>query len=456
MSNTNRKTVPILFSLKKIKPQVWVFLGFGILVFILHALMATELQSDDIWFANRWDQEDFNLFSWLGNRYQNWSSRILIELVLVVLCRLPLPVFWVLDSLVMVAATFLIYRLFAPTRYKGLTSAMVCLLFLCLPFDIYTFVGWIAGTLNYLWPVTALLTALCAFQKISQGKKICWYELILFFIGAVFATQSEQTVVVFFAVSVAFFIWSLTQKKLHWIIVAYLVIAIGGLVLVLACPGNAARTAQETANWFPEFAEFSLLEKADLSFSVITWNFYKNLPIFALLLSSLMIYLAAEKHRRWWYRILAIFPFAFILGLQVLFEHYDFMSVFASNRYGIYPPDDLSFNRFLFYGVLLLSFCLLLLNVYLILGHNIRSIVGAGILLLGFASQAMLGFSPTVWDSGSRTGFILFCSAIALFIYLLHQWDFQSKTATRMLLLPLAAISGYTVLNELMTYSPYI
>ena len=455
MNRTANKSFSLPRVLRTIKPQVWVFFSFGVLVFILHVLLVTKLQYDDVWFSNSWNQEDFHLFSWLSSRYQNWSSRVLIELVLVSLCRLPLPVFWAADSLVMVAAVYLIYKLFAPAHHKGLVSIIVCLLFLCLPFNTYTFVGWIAGTLNYLWPTTALLTAVSAFQKISQNKPLPWYEVILFFLGAIFATQSEQTVVVLFAVALGFFIWSILQKRVHWISSAFLIISILGIIFVAVCPGNAMRSAHEITTWFLEYAGFSLLQKVDLSFSVVTWNFYYNLPILVLILSSFMIYMVAEKHRSWKYRLIAVFPFAFVIYLQVLFKHNDFMTAIAGNRYGIYSAGHLNLPRFVFYGVLLLSFCLLLLSVYLILGHNIRSIIGAGILLLGFASQAMLGFSPTVWDSGTRTGFILFISAIALFVYLLQEWNFKAKTATRMLLLPLTVIAGYTILDELMTNSVY-
>ena len=418
--------------------------------------MATELQHDDIWFANQWNNEGFNLFSFLGHRYQTWSSRILIEFCLMCLCRFPLIVFWITDSVIMVIAVYLLYRLFAPTKHKVFSSVVLCLLFLCLPLSIYTFVGWIADTLNYLWPTTALLASIYAFKKISQNQIIQCYEIIIFVVSAIFATQSEQTAVVFLIVSLAFFIWSLIQKKIHWLTIVLLILAFLGIFLILLCPGNASRSIQETATWFPEYANFSLFEKIDLSFSVITWNYFKNLPIFSMLLTSIMVYLIVEKHSSWKYRLLALFTFSFTIFFHIILQHYDFMSVIAGNRYGIYSPGHYSPLRFLFYSILLLSFCILILNVYLILGHNIRSTIGIGIILLGFATQAMLGFSPTVWDSGTRTGFVLYFSVIALFVYLLQEWNFNSKTANRMLILPLATIAGYTILDELLTFAPLL
>ena len=57
-----------------------------------------------------------------------------------------------------------------------------------------------------------------------------------------------------------------------------------------------------------------------------------------------------------------------------------------------------------------LAICVL--NLYLALGHT-RAAFGAMVLFCaGFASYAMLGFSPTVMVSGQRTGFFFLMSAL--------------------------------------------
>ena len=75
--------------------------GYGIMIilyFILHMCVRV-LSRDDIFFANQLNNE--SLISFLSYRYVNWTSRIGIEAILVLIAGLPIIVWRILDILMM-------------------------------------------------------------------------------------------------------------------------------------------------------------------------------------------------------------------------------------------------------------------------------------------------------------------------------------------------------------------
>ena len=88
-----------------------------------------------------------------------------------------------------------------------------------------------------------------------------------------------------------------------------------------------------------------------------------------------------------------------------------FANVFTKDGYlnllTVYSP-----KYWLAFVVLCAVLAICVLNLYLALGHT-RAAFGAMVLFCaGFASYAMLGFSPTVMVSGQRTGFFFLMSAL--------------------------------------------
>ena len=68
----------------------------------------------------------------------------------------------------------------------------------------------------------------------------------------------------------------------------------------------------------------------------------------------------------------------------------------------------------------------------------------------------MLGFSPTVWASGERTGLIMYFSVIAEMVYLLQEWNWRDKVGNGILLGSSILLACGTIYQELLTYSPYL
>ena len=119
-----------------------------ILVFALH-LFTKPGKADDSWFINNYTG---NPLSFAYMRYMQWSSRFLIEMVLVVIVSLPLILWKVLDTLMIVQLFYSGNKLLNVKDRKILIFEIF--LIMILPWKVFGETGWIATTLNYTWPFT--------------------------------------------------------------------------------------------------------------------------------------------------------------------------------------------------------------------------------------------------------------------------------------------------------------
>ena len=73
------------------------------------------------------------------------------------------------------------------------------------------------------------------------------------------------------------------------------------------------------------------------------------------------------------------------------------------------------------------AFVLMVCTVYVIMGHMPRALLAVGLVLGGFGTRLMMGFSPTVWASEDRTFLIMhICMAMAA-VLCLAAWPAKPK-----------------------------
>ena len=376
---------------------------------------------DDAWFAEILAGDKATFHNWLDfliHRYHEWSSRSLIEGLLILLTRFP--ILWRIgDTLICIAITVLISRLFNPERSRVKYWIILVCIFL-FPIAIIYEVGFIATSLNYSWPFAAALLALTPVIKRFWGREVKRWEYIVAFPMMLLAGFQElicATSVLAFLASLVYRI--INEKKLPRYELGMLTVATVMLIYTLTCPGNDNRSMLETATWFPEYADFGLFEKIELGFSSMCKTLFLDFNVFVLAFSFMITLAAFINSQKWYHRIIACVPTAFIfifgtLG-EILSPHINIveslrLSVgkegtgFAFENPMTWIPDVI-FVSILF---------LLLVSLRYAVKDTKRYWFLFTVLALGAASRMAMGLSPTVWASGERIFAFLYASMAAV------------------------------------------
>lgn len=436
--------------MKKIEKNLhylpFILLGIALAYFHLH--METNY-GDDVIFREIALAPDFHLFPWLIQRYQTWSSRTLIEMLLMIMVALPQVVWKVLDAAVMTIAAVFISKIFCGEEYKQQKNWIIA----CLSFTIYAGLlkeaGWIATTVNYIWPLTSGIVSAYSIKKIFLNKKIEFFESFIYSLCLLTGICSEQVCIVLLVLFVAAnFIWYKTNKEINIYLALQAILCIAGLVNILVCPGNAVRMINETANWFPIYADFGFLKKVELGISYVLRTMFLQDNIWMLIFLILLCSTIWLKYNNWIYRLLAIFPAASVTLLRHAHRGRgdNRLPFNIMGETGVFREDMLgSFKTFMIYIGLLFLCCVILIDIYIVFGNTFETLLAGGIFLLGLMTRGMMGFSPTIWRSGERTAICLVYSLLCCSVLLINTWDFREKKLVDMMYLfsILVAIGGF-------------
>ena len=166
-------------------PFVLVFM----VALIWHLVIKISAGDDVVYFQTLMDGR--SIWEILAHRYATWSSRMAIEFVLIPLVQVSW--LWkILDIIIYTLIPVLLYRLLNNyTEYidenvswsdkdsdreesKSILKWLVCAFMLLYPFSDMVSAGWIATTVNYLWPLFGILYIALLLQKLAQNKLLHW------------------------------------------------------------------------------------------------------------------------------------------------------------------------------------------------------------------------------------------------------------------------------------------
>lgn len=397
---------------EKLEKKLLYYLPFVVLLILelcIHSRIDTNW-GDDLWFTNVAQKNDFNLLSWLYERYQVWSSRTLIEAVLMIIVQLPRIIWAIVDScMITLSAIFLVKNIGEQGKHRQLGCVIPMLIFL-MPYTQVNSAGWIATTVNYMWPLACGIVAIYPIRKYIENKKLNGFEYIFYTVCLLFSANSEQMCFILIMVYVTCCIYYIINNKKLFLaggkyIIFQTALSVGMLVYIMICPGNQLRSVQETRTWFPEFADFSLLKKIELGISTtIKADFMQQNICFVILLLLVATYIW-KSNCKWMYKIMGIIPAFIALCFQQAQMILGDMGIVT--RYGILFGERFHNWKYLaFYALMVLLYIFILLSFYMIFEDKSKWVV-IGIFLMGLATKAVMGFSPTVWDSGDRTGWVM-------------------------------------------------
>lgn len=389
-----------------------------ILVFALHLFMKPG-EADDSWFINNYTG---NPLSFAYMRYMQWSSRFLIEMVLVVIVSLPLILWKVLDTLMIVLLFYSGNKLLNVKDRKILIFEIF--LIMILPWKVFGETGWIATTLNYTWPITL---GFYGFSILLEEKTNFLKQIISFFC-IIFACNQEQMFCVMLAFIIICFCIRTFQKKNNKVFLIPFIICILMGVLHIICPGNSMRQISEMQTWYPAYQNFDVLDKISIGIiSTVTAILFDFRIIYIAFIGMLILYIKyLPLNKKLSYII------QFILVCFIFINIYPFDSTQLMFYSKAQESIVITFMNFVL-PVLLFSL-LISIVIYLILKtKNKYNYMFVLLFLSGICSRLILGFSPTVYASGKRTViyFYIVCYLLTIFIMkticIIKENDFEKK-----------------------------
>lgn len=374
------------------------------------------LNSDDEMYAAVANSGD--IFAWLVDRYSTWSSRSLIDLVTILLVT-HTTLWMLLNAIVIASMCFAISSLASKDSRICLNiSALVMACFWLIPANMMHWsVWWVTGSINYLWPVTASLCYWAVVKYGIIGQKLSVSTIALGLILAVFSSFNEQVMVVNFVVH--FFLFFILRREYFYnkMIGFGLLANFIGFAFFILCDGNAGRMVFSARNYFPEFLDMSVLEKAYFGISLGLYQFFYIGSWVSIIFCAIIVLRYNARLSKYIATVSLLFIMltsGYILGytssdFSELTGNIDFIGGVYQVPYREAFSHD--FIRAMVFGIFFsgaLTFALLE-N----LKFNKSKVYTALLFVLSFIPSCMLGFSPTMYVSQER---VLFASAAIILL----------------------------------------
>jgi hypothetical protein len=444
--------------LRKHLPEIlfWVCL-FALLLFF-HGFYSF-LGGDDAWYYNVMSQTGMeNIWSFAVFRYYNWTSRVLYEILgcyFVFNCAL----FLFLDLIIQMLAIWCLSRL---VKGGGVLHLLVAAaLYLMIPSVFYFDAGYIMTSLNYSWAVSACLLALVPLIDNLRGERVRWLDYVLGVLGLVYVAFCEMLTICVAIVSLIALIRSFQKKHLFAYSIVALVIGIGGTINFLVCPGENARLGAETTTWFPEFASFTVFDKAGEGFVFLAQSLFqtpfltsttKNNAAFDLFVILTCCYcLFISRKRAGIITSCSCLVFTFL-------EQYYFARVSKDPYHGVLNDFSLvlPWDNILFQFFVILSLLCILCLFYSVLSafgfHCKTGWIIVGIVSLGMGMKLGIGFSPTVIASGTRMTLFLYIPLLIADFVLIEEIVTARPETRNVLLVVILSLGLFLYFNSFFSW----
>lgn len=375
------------------------FVAAALAAVLWHVVLSTNVGDDMVYFKTLLDGNS-SLGEILAHRYETWSSRMVIEAVLIPLVHCPL--LWkILDIVIFTSLPVLLCGLLGVT---GCGRWFVTGLVLLYPFTDMASAGWIATTTNYLWPLWGVLVIGMVLKQLRCGRKVPVWEAAAAFLACAYAGSQEQAAVLLLLLLGMEVLHYISEKRMKQpLLYALCGIDIISLIYIFSCPGNAIRSAQEMAGRMPEFADFTFAEKLYMGLANVERIFIAQLDPVYCVVAAVLVLLVYRKTGDYRKTLLAGIPALLLFGQVVVrVSHPSLKKVFVR------PEQTTHWDWHALVTYMPLVF--LVLSVWGILyalwqladGAWKHYLWTAFLLAGGFATGAVMGFSPTIYASANR------------------------------------------------------
>lgn len=377
--------------------------------------------TDDIWFR-RVSMEEKSHLSWVIERYFTWSSRTPIEYALISVVN-HYEMWSVINSVMLALLLTAMTNIFKPIAFRDKIITTLFLLIIIYSIPQYIFFSgaiWLTGSINYLWPVSLAFfgysTAIYATNN-EKTSRLVYSLCVLSLLASSFNEQLAITNLVFSSLLLGY---SLYYKKSTQLPLTALCVSIFVLAYILTCPGNKIRYDAEVENWFSSYNDLNFLQKSLLGINLYADALFSHKTIIPSM-AALCLSLLCKGRERY---------ISLTSGILLLITNI--------NHEGIYILEKVKFTEdnvdssLSFIRVALASVFTLMVFIPTIMNlkNNLYAMSALFFFTIAIATITMLGFSPTVYASGSRTLFIPYLLMIQSSIICLTYFLNKNKVCT--------------------------
>lgn len=423
-----KETVEKLKSIDKEVIKKWLITYLPYMVyFVLTTILVKGmyLSGDDNYFVTV--LRDNTLFNWISTRYNTWSSRIILEGIMVTLLHSGIRIWKVFNIAIFMILPYALNKLLN-TKNDIKLKWLICLVAFLIPADCYGDAGWVATSMNYFWPLAFGLLTFIPLKKNICNEKMNAYEIILYTISCIIACNQEQMAGVLAIAYFMLIVYNLIKKKeIDKTIILYFAIIIVSLIFILTCPGVDERNVSEINTWFPTYGELNLIDKVELGIVSMMRYISVRGRLVSICFTALIMYAVFVTNKNKWCRLAGIVSFIGSMPLNILNKLISANFEIAKNSIDWFNTSTMGFSQFankniMMYLIILLYYIIVLgcitLSLYLIFKNTHKSIISISILGLGVISRMVMGFSPTVYASQERPTIFLYAAFIVLIIYI--------------------------------------
>jgi len=280
-----------------------------------------------------------------------------------------------------------------------------------------------------------------SFSVFMKWGRIGYIEGALAIISLFFSCFNEQTAI-FTVISALLLVASSSDFRRPFSYIYLAFATINSAVLLLA-PGNYHRVELESLRWLPGFQDMPLIEKLTFGFDRVHQTVVMHDSIIFGVL-CLLSYLLIEKYSSKSKASLFFKSLIIIHLLLMVFKHYKLTNFGAS----FYNEDYLNAQRWISYSRYLSYLLSLLVILAVFYALSLAAIVNKTLvkplvaLLLGYATIAMLSFSPTVFASWMRVLFVWEVVAAGVCLWIYYEIFPRDKQRDTMMVLGLMAVAA--------------
>jgi hypothetical protein len=344
------------------------------------------------------------------DRWFEWSSRLLIETSVNVFSK-HLTIWKVVTICLGAVLLWSLGRLLGNRRIWQ--SILLFSLLLLTSSFILTSAGIFATTINYMWPIASFAFVLAIVFRPFSNKKLVLISRVLAIPMFVFAMCSEQLAVLSLILLTTFVLYCVYKKKsverFVWVLLGLTIV---GVVNVLICPGNSARTALEIINWWPGFEMLNIQQKL-INGVIVTLSrlLYAPETLAIILIFSLLVVSYLKKNIKAFFAILpastltilAFFPHtAGIIPTHIRSPNYfnEIREIAINLSPEHLAPADIKKVYIIIFAIVLVSIMVSILYLY---GKTKKTLTLLTVLGAGMVVSLAVSTSPTIFASNTRT-----------------------------------------------------